>query len=120
MIAKEIRDRRYTCNLTEEIDKHLIRKSSIKSMRTYLQKSEGWSWIDKSKVEYSIAIRYPGATRGAISFEDDGETIKNIYINPSELESSNNNYTSCYKDSVLEAVKQFIGQKIIFKEEDYV
>lgn len=81
--------------LTEELDKHLVRPSSI-GLKNYLYPySKGIA-----------LIRYPGATRGKIELDEDG-VITSIKI----YEGA----TFIYKEEVHVAMEKFIGREIIIK-----
>lgn len=95
----------WTNDLTRAMDEHLRKEwESTKShFNTYLLVLEGERNI--------MVIRFPGATRGAVEFDDD-MIITDIHLYDTAFENTS---VSCYKPSVAEAVKPFIGMKIVLE-----
>jgi hypothetical protein len=87
----------YVNDLTREIDKHLKGKEWPEFWCTYIDgdvpNAHGW-----------YSLRYPGATRGGIKVNEDNIIEKIEFFK---------DITFIYDDSVEEAVKKFIGCKII-------
>ena len=92
----------YINDLTKEMDKHLL-PGWPDYLNTYL-----WKPFEKD----GTAIRFPGATRGHVEFDDD-LVITDIVL----YDTASENCIACYKPSIHEAVKQFIGSKIVIQEE---
>lgn len=92
----------YVNDLTREMDKHVL-PGYPDFFNTYI-----WKDFEKD----GVAIRYPGATRGHIEYTKD-MVITGIHLYETATESC----ICCYKPSVHEAVKQFIGSKIILQEQ---
>lgn len=84
-------------DITREMDKHLILGYSF------------YTYIYDELIKGKVIIRYPGATRGCISIDQDSIITDIAIYDPPEV--------SCYLPSVNEAVKQFIGCKLVFTEE---
>lgn len=93
----------YVNDLTKEMDKHLLFHAPKLGWSTYL-------WYNFK--EDGVAIRYPGATRGHIEYDKD-MIITDVVI----YEDTGIGKMGCYKESVREAVKQFIGARIVIQEE---
>lgn len=85
----------YENDLTKEMDKHLLKKH--KDFKSYICKG-------------NMALRYPGATRGHIEI-DDNMVIVDIVL----YDTACDNIVKCYKSTIREVIKKFIGAKIIFK-----
>jgi hypothetical protein len=85
-------------DITREMDKHLI----------YVPRYTN-TYIYDTLMGNKALIRYPGATRGYIEFSEDNIIIDIIIQDPPKV--------ACYKPSVNEAVKKFIGDKLIFTTE---
>jgi len=96
----------YINDLTKEMDKHLLPGFILDEycMLTYL-----WHEFE----EDGVAIRYPGATRGHIEYDKD-KVITDVVI----YDDTGTGRMGCYKESVREAVKQFIGAKIVIQESE--
>lgn len=89
-------------DLTKEMDNHLT-EDNCKAFGTYI--------YDHQIHKNHWAIRYPGATRGHI-LVDDNNVIQDIKLYDTATDSIKS--VGCYKDSVKDAVKKFIGYKIVF------
>ena len=87
----------YVNDLTKEIDKHLESTEWPENFRTYI-------YGDKPNNHGWYSFRFPGATRGGIKVNEDNIIEKIEFFK---------DITLIYKDSVEEAVKKFIGYKII-------
>jgi len=87
----------YVNELTKEMDKHLDVSGYPESWCTYIYESKpnhnGW-----------YAFRFPGATRGGIKVNEDNVIEKIEFFRDIDF---------LYKESVEEAVKKFIGDKIV-------
>jgi hypothetical protein len=91
-------DNDYVNDLTKEIDKHLI-GNYPDYVCTYIY--EG-----KPNEHGCYALRFPGATRGGIKVNEDNIIEEIIFFRDIRF---------IYDDAVEEAVKKFIGAKIIIK-----
>ena len=62
-----------------------------------------------------MAIRFPGATRGHIEI-DENSIIKDIvFYEDSGIAKKEPNNVGIYKEEIIDAVKKFIGRKIIIQ-----
>lgn len=90
---------KYYCNVTKKLDE-------LMAFDTEGHKN----YILDDKLDNLISIRYVGATRGHIEFScRDNQTIKEIVL----YEDSIGVYD---KEKALEAMKSFIGSKLIITE----
>jgi hypothetical protein len=106
--TKQPNDLQWFNDLTDEMDKHLLPcwEESLKKGYTF-----GTYIYEPTRRENGMAIRFPGATRGHIEI-DKNMVITNIVLYDTAFEHG----IACYKKSVEEAVKKFIGAKIILSE----
>lgn len=102
MISKKYMTDEYINDLTEEMDKHILHPVPKLSWKTYIYAPS----FNRSH----YGIRYPGATRGSVVLDED-----NIITNIILYDTAVGGVIGCYKDSVNEAVKQFIGRKLSFE-----
>jgi hypothetical protein len=87
-------------DLTREMDKHRSYESEISHTYIYDHQLNKGSW----------ALRLPGATRGSI-IVDNENAIKDINL----YEDTCFGRLGCYKESVREMVRRFVGYKIVFE-----
>lgn len=89
-------------DLTREMDKHLL-PGCPEYFKTYL-----WHRFDPD----GVAIRYPGATRGHIEFNEE-MIITKIVLYDTAFDHKG---VRCYEPTVEQAVQRFIGDKIVCVE----
>lgn len=85
-----------TNDLTVDMDTYLKHPSI--HMKTY---------INEDLFEHGYAIRYPGATRGYVKFDE------NNIITKIELYRDGYNIDKIYKDNVRECFAKYIGMKLV-------
>jgi len=95
----------YVNDMTKEIDKHVSG-----SFKVTFQYTEGTHFYEKPEDGVWL-FRFPGATRGYITLNEDN-TIKEIIFHDDTCFSEG---IGCYDRSVKEAVKCFIGAKIVLE-----
>lgn len=88
----------YVCELTEEMDKHL----------KFNNPGNFCTYIYNDKIDKYWLIRFPGATRGRITV-DENEVIINI-----EIYNDENNIYRPKTENILK--EKYIGMKIIFED----
>lgn len=94
----------YINDLTREMDKHL--NQQIKNLKNPIFHS----YIYNSKVQKNVMLlRFPGATRGYI------EVDSSLLITKIVLYEGEHGISGIYNDTIIEAVKPFIGRKIQFE-----
>lgn len=87
------------CKITDTLDK--CTKVKVDEItRNYLYRG----FILQNSNQYTIAIRYPGATRGSIFINRETKVIENIKLY--------NDTKDIYEDRVHETLAQYIGCKI--------
>lgn len=106
----------YCGEITEFIDKYIIGLSKSlndknkRIFRTYLCS------ISKNDGYKVVGFRFPGATRGHIKIDKDNIIEDIIFY--SDTCFGHGRLSPLYCEDIVEDIKQFIGQKLIFKESD--
>lgn len=113
VVYKNYDDNHYTGEITEFIDKYMLKKYEDEYMnwfcRTYL-----WG-LEENQSFKGSAFRWPGATRGYIALDKDN-IITDIVFYPDTCFGTER-LSPLYDRKVEEDIKVFIGKKLIFKEE---
>ena len=106
----------YCGEITDFMDKYItdyhkkIHDNMKHVFRTYLYPANRYG------NQRLISFRYPGATRGHIEL-DKNNIIKNIVFYPDTC-FGEERLSPLYDRKIIEDIKQFIGQELIFKESD--
>lgn len=99
----------YENEITAEMDKHLV-----KECKEMLAKGYGsGSYIHSHINPNSMVLRFPGATRGHIEFDNEMVILK-IVLYPDKCFGK----LGCYKPSVRYAVQKYVGSKIVIKKKE--
>jgi hypothetical protein len=99
----EWNSREYRNVICEELDKYVV-EEHLPSV-SY----GGGTYFDGYIADGHMGIRFPGATRGSIVFDKDG-IITDIWL----YDDAPARAVQCYKPEAYQAVKKFIGSKLIF------
>lgn len=94
----------YKNEITNELDENVLGDSLLSI------KWGGGSYLYGDKEDGRLAIRFPGATRGGLSFNEEG-IITDIMLYKDKPARS----VQCYKEEVYELIKKYVGAKMIFK-----
>ena len=100
----------YVNDLTREMDKYLLYPDNHCGSPTYIYAND----INKNR----MAIRYPGATRGGISL-DENRVITDIQLYDDTCFDAGKHGVGVYKPEMKEAVQKFIGMKIIVRGDGF-
>ena len=114
-VYKRYRSEHYEGEITKFIDKYIINDAekimlSEGYIGTYL-----WGLEENDKYR-GTAFRYPGATRGFIKLNNDN-IIEDIIFYPDTC-FGEGRLEPFYYRKIIEDIKQFIGQELVFKESD--
>lgn len=100
----------FQCEITDFCEDYLVfeRKHDARSfMATYLCAKERFAgrWL--------FSIRRPGATRGHIEVDDNDVIVDIVIYDDSGIAHDKPNNVGCYREELKEAIKKYIGCKII-------
>jgi hypothetical protein len=96
----------YTNAMTDEMDSLMM-----DNLKPYIEYG-GTTYLYGHVNDGSLSLRFPGATRGGISFDKNG-IITEVILYDDEVARDN----QCYKPEAYEAIKKYVGAKLIFINE---
>ena len=97
----------WTNAMTDEMDSLML-----DSLKPYI-KYGGSTYLCGYVENGTMALRFPGATRGGIDFNEEG-IITEVRLYKDKMAMDN----QCYKPEAYEAIKKYLGAKLIFVNEE--